>query len=310
MAIVYTIRDPRIKPDISEYEDYTRFIHSRYFGCVLDVLMSDGPGLASGGTIRDWSRFQAKGTLNANATVEIHMNPYQGFGASYRGNNNASGTRLTFSDAPQYDITGELTLTTWIFIEAVPDGAGNQGVLSKYIKAGNNRSYDLAVIETGGNVAVRFGIAPNGTTTGSNFFNSTTTLPLQQWVMITGTFLPSASMKIFINGRLDAEDTTGIPANAFNGSGDVYIGSQFDDLATNSFDGYIAQSRIYNRILSDAEILSLYTDPYLEYREPIISLFGSTAPPIGGRIMSKLTGEGGGLVGYGGLAGQHGGLVA
>jgi hypothetical protein len=86
-----------------------------------------------------------------------------------------------------------------------------------------------------------------------NIVESSSSLNLNTWYCGAVTFSSTTGWKLYLNGIL--EDTSS-DNNTFNGEGNVFIGCY--DTAANFLNGGVSNVMIYDRILGDAEILSLY----------------------------------------------------
>lgn len=82
---------------------------------------------------------------------------------------------------------------------------------------------------------------------------STTSLSLNTWYFGAVTFSSSSGWALYLNGNLES---TSASTTTFTGTGGIYIGSY--NAAANLWNGRIATSSIYNRILSAAEVLQNY----------------------------------------------------
>ena len=82
----------------------------------------------------------------------------------------------------------------------------------------------------------------------------TTTLSLNTWYYITGVWTAGSSIKIYVNGVLEGTSTTS--GTTLRSS---TVGWQIGSISTTNFtSGYNAIEQVYNRVLSDAEILQNY----------------------------------------------------
>ncbi|MFP2957818.1 LamG domain-containing protein [Myxococcus sp. 1LA] len=140
-----------------------------------------------------------------------------------------------------------MTLSAWVWVDAF---AGNGRIINKQGGA-NNRGWSLNV-EAGGFGS--FQVAPNAT--GLTIVDGTT-LPTGQWVHLAGTYEPGVALRLYVNGVLNASLTTGVPGSQRNSSLNVSIGDR--PTGGTPFNGKIDEVRIYNRVLSLAELQQLAT---------------------------------------------------
>jgi hypothetical protein len=89
---------------------------------------------------------------------------------------------------------------------------------------------------------------------------STSTLSLNTWYYGAVTFDTTNGWKLYLNG---VQESTSNSTTTFNGNGEILIGAFAN--ASNLFTGKIANSMVYNRVLSQSEILQNY------YKGPIVT---------------------------------------
>jgi len=84
--------------------------------------------------------------------------------------------------------------------------------------------------------------------------NSTTVLALNEWHHVCGTYDKTNGASIYIDGRVDGTnaDKQGITLSTWN----VYIGENAQQ-AGRFWDGQIDEVRLYNRALTNAEVVFL-----------------------------------------------------
>lgn len=90
----------------------------------------------------------------------------------------------------------------------------------------------------------------------NNFFADN----LNQWTHVVGIFRPSQHARIYVNGVMVAQDATGVPAAIGYQTGtNLRMGTRADDNAS-WWQGGIDEVRIYDRALSDQEVLDLFNE--------------------------------------------------
>ncbi|HRN70771.1 MAG TPA: LamG domain-containing protein, partial [Candidatus Woesebacteria bacterium] len=94
------------------------------------------------------------------------------------------------------------------------------------------------------------GIFMQGTSTGSNNI-STYTVPIDEWVHITGTY-DGTFQRIYVNGTLNARYSQAV--GALTGSKYIQIGMNDKDFVTNAFNGQIDEVKIYNYTLTPEQV--------------------------------------------------------
>ncbi|HBO43902.1 MAG TPA: hypothetical protein DD670_08225 [Planctomycetaceae bacterium] len=159
-------------------------------------------------------------------------------------------------DAPELDITGELTLEAWIRLDQIP--AGNVGIVAKYNGSGNQRSFDLYVDGQTDDGTLGLIISPDGTFTNAATLRNAMALPLDTWLHVAGTYSPGESMRLFINGQQVAQRVAGVPEAIYSSSADLWIGCNYALTPSSHFAGLIDEVAVYDRVLSHDEIWTHY----------------------------------------------------
>lgn len=201
------------------------FVRSHSTGYGLNSALSMGlmlPCLRAMWSFSSWDEYtdvydlsgQGRVLTNNNAVVLTGTHgvvPYADF-------TRASSQSMSRDDEIGLSITDNLDLMLWCWFDAASTG-NETGLISKWLDTGNKRSY--ALIKTAGNV-FRFQVSDDGTNVFS--VDSTVTYAASQWFFISGQYVPSTSLRIFVNGTWDS-DVTGIPAALYNNDQPLYLGS-------------------------------------------------------------------------------------
>lgn len=184
---------------------------------------------------------------------QIVSNSYYTLGRSAAGPGHAldfdgANDHISVSDNADLDITGELTLESWVSLNTLPPDA-NEGIVAKYLGTGDQRSYSLEV-NTSGNVV--FNISDDGTDVTS--LTSATVLATDQMTQVSAVYDPGNSMSIYINGVLDATSSTSIPASIFSSTANLWIGASTEINADSLLNGVIDEVRIWDDVRTADEI--------------------------------------------------------
>ena len=155
---------------------------------------------------------------------------------------NGSTSRVDIGNPSELQLTGAMTLSAWVYINSF---ATNGRVVNKQ-GGSSQRGWSLNV-ESNGVASMQ--VASNATTVVS--VNSGP-LPTNKWVHLTGTYAPGAALRIYVDGALAGEKTTGVPASQYNSTVNVQIGSRPD--GQSAWDGRLDEVRIHNRVLTLNEI--------------------------------------------------------
>lgn len=151
------------------------------------------------------------------------------------------------------DVTGSLTLEAWVNRDAQTDGGTNEGIVSKYIGDGGNRSYNLFYDPVPGRVG--FVLSETGAFQGNFQVISETDIAIGEWTHLVATYDPTAStMSLYVNGQLNASINE-VPAAIFDSEASFYIGQQFNTEPTSTFEGRIDEVAVYDRALAGSEVL-------------------------------------------------------
>lgn len=164
------------------------------------------------------------------------------------------------SDASQsgLDITGDISIEAWIYVNGAE--SSQRSITGKYNTIGNQRGYQLNVVENG---HLAFIVSDNGSfTTGhAQTYESDYMIPTDQWVHVAVTFdISSETCKLFFNGAIvpntKAFGTT-LGASIFNNNADFCVGSM-NSGTVNFFNGNILEVRVWNLERTESEIAINY----------------------------------------------------
>ncbi len=97
-------------------------------------------------------------------------------------------------------------------------------------------------------------------TTNEKWFQSVQNTNLNQWTHLVLTF-DFDSLRLYINGQLDNKTYKGFN-NVYDALDSIMIGYSANTMNKNYFKGDIDELKIYNRVLSNTEILNLYNKPF------------------------------------------------
>ncbi|MEX2171741.1 MAG: LamG domain-containing protein [Pirellulales bacterium] len=167
-------------------------------------------------------------------------------------------TRIQVDDTDALDITTTgLTLEAWVNRDAQTDAGGNEGIITKYANFTGTlaqRSYNLYYDPTPG--VIGFALSTNGANQTAFTLQTTTNIPLGEWVHVAATYVPGASLTIYFNGQEAATRTlTATESTIHVGTAPLWIGQQFNTSPAATFEGRIDEAAIYDRALDPSEIL-------------------------------------------------------
>jgi Concanavalin A-like lectin/glucanases superfamily len=202
------------------------------------------------GNADDYSGYDNNGTVaGATLTTDRHGNTNSAY--SFNGSNNYIEIQDNTSLRP-----GSITIAAWVY----PKITGQQGIVYKSVYAdATEEEYALEINASGqlnGGIKRNSGCAAG---VGWNNVTSTQTISLNQWTFVCLTW-DGTTLKAYINGSSVAANTSVSSGSIDNCSGGTLrIGIEWqNDQAP--FNGKLDDLRLYNRALSEQEILSLYNE--------------------------------------------------
>jgi hypothetical protein len=212
---------------------------------VLDAADRNSyPG--SGTTWRDLSGNANNGTLINSPT----------FNSSNGGSIYTNGSNQYIISPYSGSATENFTFSGWFKND---DYSENKHILCRGRDAnGNGWSAEIMVRTSG--VAMAGVVTTVPSTVEFDAFG-TSVLALNTWYYVTGVWTAGSSIKVYVNGILEA--TTNTTSTSLRSSTNGWcIGSQSNTLFSS---GYNAIAQIYNRVLSNAEILQNYNSQKVRF---------------------------------------------
>lgn len=190
-------------------------------------------------------------TLSDNNTVLASSDVKEGDKSADLERSNAEYLSIADGSQTGLDGSGPKTFAFWVKREST---GGAHVLLEKYVETGSQRSYSLSFMNDN---KINFTVSGNGVSD-INVNSSTALSSTGTWYHIAAVYDPSASMKLYIDGNLDAQNTTSIPANVYNSSAPVHVGaSSGGPSSSNAQDGLLDDVFIYNKALSEGEVETL-----------------------------------------------------
>ena len=143
--------------------------------------------------------------------------------------------------------TGGLTVSFWAKTSIASNV--NDTPIGMDVYSTSNRNWHFNFLNTGELRWFIFG-SPN-----AQLKISSATARNGNWHNITGTYIPSTSLNIYIDGNLEDSNTTSIPSSRDSDNANLWFGK---DSFNNYFTGNIGPVQIYNRGLTAEEINQNY----------------------------------------------------
>ena len=154
---------------------------------------------------------------------------------------NGSTSRVDIGNPSELQLTGAMTVSAWVYINSF---ATNGLIVHK--EGATQGGWSLKVASSG---VATMQVATNDTT---HVSVNSGLLPTNRWVHLTGTYDPGAALRLYVNGALAGQKTSGVPPSQYNSTLGVLIGRRAD--GQGAWDGKIDDVRIYNRVLTLREI--------------------------------------------------------
>ena len=170
---------------------------------------------------------------------------------------------IAHADSASLDITGALTLSAWIKMVNNPVTTG-EGIISKYRSQTGNlnqRAYTLYIGTTG---VLRSNISKDGALaegTSSNAVLGATDVADGTYRFISAVFVPSTSLKCYVDGVEDGSNTTSIVSSIFNSVTPLWIGLDFSSTDANRYaQAIIDEARVSSVARSANWLLTEYNN--------------------------------------------------
>lgn len=193
---------------------------------------------------------------------------------NYWGNTSSGSGYFQGSNLASVDNLSNFTVQAWITQPLYAAGSGGGVIVGKYGSGGTSTGAGWAMFAC--NISSVFKLSMGTQQSGGSVFSeidatatafSVKNTPLH----MVGTVSARAAQKIYFNGK-DAGATSsgsGTPSG-YSNTGLLCIGNDSGAPSTDFFSGAVSHVAIWNRVLSQNEIETLYADPYCMFKQPII----------------------------------------
>lgn len=180
-------------------------------------------------------------------TISIPSNVSQGSGLAVNNTSNTGFVNLSNGKVSATSLqlpTQNITVEAWVNPRTFQTW---DGIVSFIQDNGSyERGWDLEVRD---NNKFAFALTTNGVIT---YLETTSSFEPNKWYHVTGTY-DGTTQKIYVNGHLEATGTANSGPIDYSDSW-LSVGSYKDDNESNTLDGQIDEVRIWNTVLTDAEI--------------------------------------------------------
>ena len=162
-------------------------------------------------------------------------------------------------DHPSLNPEKEITIMAWIYFDEFHNTAG---VISKYVGAGNQRTYNLRMHHTD-NLALSSECSSNGAfQLGASTTEAHTpagSLKEGEWQHVAMTFKAKEFLRLYVNGERKADSKANATDSLFDNNVPLMVGTDFDPGGAHGanpreFTGVIDEVAVFKIALSDEEI--------------------------------------------------------
>ncbi len=244
--------------------------------------------------IVDRSGYYATGTISNIATTSRVVVGKRGQALDFNGTN----ALITTSNITATDNLGALTVSAWIYPRSIGEGSRGR-IVDKADATTPTNGWLFVLTNNAGANQLGFIVDYAGTNLSYDVAANSITLDQWQHVVVTwnGNANPASNnVRISVNGSSvsSVTATAGTSGRVDDATQVVKIGN--DKSLARTFDGYIDDVRIYNRVLSDNEIDLLYqSESTINYQNEFTNLVdpssGSGVFNFSGRRMDWKTGR-------------------
>ena len=220
-------------------------------GLILYFQFNEGKG----DIVEDLSGNKNNGTLKGKPEW---IKGKDGFALQFNGEQNKNYVEV--EDSPSLNPGKELTCAAWIYFDKF---VASGGIISKYIGAGNQRSYNLHLHHDNA-LAITADCSSDGTySAGATALSAGTeagVLEEGKWQHVAMTFKAKDAIRLYVNGEMKGEGKVDFMASLFDNTVSLLIGNDFQVGGSHragqprEFTGIIDEVAIFNRALSKDEI--------------------------------------------------------
>ncbi len=173
--------------------------------------------------------------------------------------NSASTQYFSITDASQsgLDLVGDFSFSFWVKYATLPADGIRALHFTKYLRAGNQRSYYCGLLNDTGTYYMDLIISSDGAATNN---------PRVTWTPLTGTYYyftvvftaASSKTQFYINGAQQGADQTGTITSIKNGTAKFEIGMNDGDESAQSYVFDQDEMGVWSRALTSGEVSQLY----------------------------------------------------
>ena len=155
------------------------------------------------------------------------------------------------------DITGDMTLMTWLKPESQPAADQPNSIYSKYLPLGNQRAIWLYYQDSAGTKRLNLNISADGSAVTTKTLD--TTLSNATWYHFAMVYTAAAGTADFYTDGASIGQMTGLPTSIFNSTASARIGGE-PEADGFTWDGLFDDYMIFNAALTEAQIDTYLAD--------------------------------------------------
>lgn len=165
----------------------------------------------------------------------------------------ANSEYLSIADNPSLSITGDLSISFWMWTTNTQPAAA-QAIVGKHQSVAGGRSYSIYLLTYFGNGVVRFAVSSDGNSNASGNMESGALLN-STWYHIVGTYQAGVTQKLYVNAGTPI-DKGSTEASIIDNASQFAIGAFAG--GANFFNGIVDEVGIWNKVLTADEVTSLF----------------------------------------------------
>lgn len=210
---------------------------------------------------------EGKGDVANDASGNNNNGAFQGqpkwvkgkYGSALRFDGAENKNYVEIPDHPSLNPEKEITIMAWIYFDEFHNTAG---VISKYVGAGNQRSYNLRMHHTD-NLALSSECSSNGSfqlgVSTTDAHTPAGSLKEGEWQHVAMTFKAKEFLRLYVNGEMKAESKASATDHLFDNNVPLMVGTDFAPGGAHGanpreFTGVIDEVAVFKIALSDEEI--------------------------------------------------------
>jgi len=168
-----------------------------------------------------------------------------------------SGDAIHVGDAPEFQVTGAMTVTAWVYLDGSSPvhGARNGRILAK-MAGSTSRSWSAGIEAEVDGIPFRatFQVSSDGHDVVGLLGP---TLPVDEWVHYAGVYAPGESMTVYLDGEPVAVRTAGVPAHQYADNGYPVLIGHRPACSNCGWYGALDEVRLYDEALSQQQIQAI-----------------------------------------------------